>query len=267
MATQKELELNLEILNSLKKDKVSLSSELKIMKKSLKDSVDEKNELTNVLATKSVQWGEVQNLVNTHVREKEELKKVLEAAKTESKNFKLQLKSAVEGALVTEATLKDLEDDLDTRREQSIILQEELLKQSVRLNGFNMLRCVVLCGIVWCCVVCCVVWCGVVCCVVLCCVVLCCVVLCCVVLCCVVWCGVVSSIPCSLFLSASSPPLLSSHLHYLAFCLIFLSPPLFAPPLSHITPLLFSHLILSYLTLPFSPSCESRISSRTKRRC
>ena len=138
MATQKELELNLEILNSLKKDKVSLSSELKIIKKSLKDSVDEKTELTNVLATKSVQWGEVQNLVNTHVREKEELKKVLEAAKTESKNFKLQLKSAVEGALVTEATLKDLEDDLDTRREQSIILQEELLKQSVRLNGFNM---------------------------------------------------------------------------------------------------------------------------------
>ena len=114
------------------------------MKKSLQESADEKTELTNVLATKSVQWGEVQNLVNTHVREKEELKKVLEAAKTESKNFKLQLKSAVEGALVTEATLKDLEDDLDTRREQSIILQEELLKQSVRSIS-SVSCCVVLC--------------------------------------------------------------------------------------------------------------------------
>ena len=236
MATQKELELNLEILNSLKKDKVSLSSELKIMKKSLKDSVDEKNELTNVLATKSVQWGEVQNLVNTHVREKEELKKVLEAAKTESKNFKLQLKSAVEGALVTEATLKDLEDDLDTRREQSIILQEELLKQSVRLNGFNMLRCVVLCGIVWYCVVLCCVLCGL-----LCCVVLCCVVLCCVVWCCVVWCGVFYSLL-SLFISFFS----SSH-------------SLFSSPLSRLLPhfLISSPLrssIFSYYSSPFLPS-------------
>ena len=142
VATQKDLELNLELTSSLKKEKASLLSELKIMKKSLQESADEKTELTNVLATKSVQWGEVQNLVNTHVREKEELKKVLEAAKTESKNFKLQLKSAVEGALVTEATLKDLEDDLDTRREQSIILQEELLKQSVRSIS-SVLCCVV----------------------------------------------------------------------------------------------------------------------------
>ena len=45
------------------------------MKKSLQESAYEKTELTNVLATKSVQWGEVQNLVNTHVREKEECKK------------------------------------------------------------------------------------------------------------------------------------------------------------------------------------------------
>ena len=106
---------------------------MKITKKSLQESTDEKNELKNVLSSKSVQWNEVQNLVNTHVREKEELKLLLEATKTESKNMKLKLKLAVEGALVTEATLKDLEDDLDTRREESISLQEELMKQSVRM--------------------------------------------------------------------------------------------------------------------------------------
>ena len=212
VATQKDLELNLELTSSLKKEKASLLSELKIMKKSLQESADEKTELTNVLATKSVQWGEVQNLVNTHVREKEELKKVLEAAKTESKNFKLQLKSAVEGALVTEATLKDLEDDLDTRREQSIILQEELLKQSVRSISS----------------------------------VLCCVVLCHVVLCCVVLCFLLSALSSSiifshLFPSISSPSPPPSHYSTL----------LFSSPLSHLSPYFLLLLLLSSL-LPSS---------------
>ena len=42
VATQKDLELNLELTSSLKKEKASLLSELKIMKKSLQESADEK---------------------------------------------------------------------------------------------------------------------------------------------------------------------------------------------------------------------------------
>ena len=157
LTTQKELEINRELSETLKNEKLAILSELKITKKSLQESTDEKNELKNVLSSKSVQWNEVQNLVNTHVREKEELKLLLEATKTESKNMKLKLKLAVEGALVTEATLKDLEDDLDTRREESISLQEELMKQSVRMYSWcgKSVWCVMRSGVVWCGV-----WCG-----------------------------------------------------------------------------------------------------------
>ena len=96
----------------------------------------EKIDINNQLQNKNIEWNNVQSLLTENKRENkieiEQLQNLLEASKIESKNFKLKLKLAVEGALVTEVTVKGYEKDLKHEQDRTALLQDELQHMTVR---------------------------------------------------------------------------------------------------------------------------------------
>ena len=96
----------------------------------------EKIDINNQLQNKNIEWNNVQSLLTENKRENkmeiEQLQNLLEASKIESKNFKLKLKLAVEGALITEVTVKGYEKDLKHEQDRTALLQDELQHMTVR---------------------------------------------------------------------------------------------------------------------------------------
>ena len=121
---------------AIKNKNDTLLSELERTRTHVQQLNLEKIDINNQLQNKNIEWNNVQSLLTENKRENkieiEQLQNLLEASKIESKNFKLKLKLAVEGALITEVTVKGYEKDLKHEQDRTALLQDELQHMTVR---------------------------------------------------------------------------------------------------------------------------------------
>jgi chromosome segregation ATPase len=136
-STQEELTVVISEAESLRTQNVSISTELYTVKNNYQQFKEKSEQWMTDLAESRIQAGQAQATLNEVSREREQLIKLLDASHAEARNFKGKLKMAVEGALISEHAVKDLEGELEVERVESSSMKEGLLKAAERINNLE----------------------------------------------------------------------------------------------------------------------------------